>query len=197
MRTNEAVPQSEGWFVLPELVEERELAPLTRAVRSVSRPVLDFSNTVHIRWRDAAEFARRLLSQRPRALVRVTGLDEYCAQILRFAWPSEAWELFELITEEGVDAARMNAQPPSTEQAVHAPWMDAAPSLTEQPLTEELYTEETAPASAEAARPGRSEAVRSVTGEAARGLGEDRARNAESAIRMSRAPELFWMPCMN
>lgn len=100
MRAKKTAPQSEGWFVLPELVEEREFARLTRGVRDVSRPVLDFSQTIHIRWKDAADFARRLLSDRPQAPVRVIGLDDYCIQILRFAWSSEAWELFELMTEE-------------------------------------------------------------------------------------------------
>jgi hypothetical protein len=99
MRTKNG-PRSEGWFVLSEVVEERELARLTRGLRDVSRPVLDFSQTVHIRWKDAAAFARRLLRERPGATVRVVGLDEYCAQILLFAWSLEAWEMFELVSEE-------------------------------------------------------------------------------------------------
>ena len=103
MRTQKSVPQSEGWFVLPEKVSERELDRLIPGVRAVSRPVLDSSNTVHIRWKDAAAFARRLLAERPRTVVRMVGLDEYCIQILRFAWSAEAWELFELVTD---DAAR-------------------------------------------------------------------------------------------
>ncbi|MEZ4653476.1 MAG: hypothetical protein R3E12_07725 [Candidatus Eisenbacteria bacterium] len=99
MRTKQR-PQSEGWITLAEVVDERELARITQRLRDVSCPVLDFSQTVHIRWKDAAAFARDLLAAGFEAPVRLVGLDEYCARILMFAWPLEAWEVFAWVTEE-------------------------------------------------------------------------------------------------
>jgi|SRR5690606_35956323 len=122
MRTKKSVPQSEGWFVLPEKVGEREFARLLPGVRAVSRPVLDFSNTVHIRWKDAAAFARRLLAERPRTVVRVVGLDDYCIQILRFAWSAEAWELFELVTEDA-ERALGEERPRTVDSAIVPSWV--------------------------------------------------------------------------
>jgi hypothetical protein len=97
--------RSAGWFVLPEVVDGSELARIATALqRGVSSPVLDFGQTIHIRWRDAETFARELLGARTKqpslGTVRLVGLDAYCTQILRFAWPAEAWQLFELVTED-------------------------------------------------------------------------------------------------
>lgn len=73
-------------------------------------PVLDFSDATHIDFRAARDFARQLRSVRRHACV--VGLDDYCAQILRFAWTSEDWERLQVAQQEtGLLAEMANAEP--------------------------------------------------------------------------------------